>query len=295
VRGWTHLERQRGGIGGRGGPGEKQIELDRRMIGERVKRLKQQLAKIETQRNTQRRSRQKGRDLRVAIVGYTNAGKSTLFNRVTREKTLAQDKLFATLDTTTRRVYIAGPADEHGMTQGVNITLTDTVGFIRDLPHTLVDAFKATLEETIEADYLLHVVDASNPAHLEQMNDVRAVLAEIGAGDLPEIVTYNKIDRRTGVEGGVFSKAADELPTVHVSALTGAGIEALRSYLHTLAAGSASIERYRRDEVAREVQSSDYFKPGRALNTNQNIENGTIHPDLLSSQSSPEASTKNLR
>src|SRR5205085_11807811 len=155
VRGWTHLERQRGSLGKTGGPGEKQIELDRRMIGEQVKKLKERIKKVGRVRQTQRARRVRSGILRVSIVGYTNAGKSTLFNRLTQSKAYAADQLFATLDTTTRRLYLG---------EGAQIALSDTVGFIRDLPHTLVDAFRATLEETIEADLLLHVVDVASEA-----------------------------------------------------------------------------------------------------------------------------------
>src|SRR6185503_11132049 len=170
VRGWTHLERQRGSLGKTGGPGEKQIELDRRMIGERVKKLREKIRKLGKVRATQRSGRSRSGVLRVALVGYTNAGKSTLFNRLTRAETYVADQLFATLDTTTRRVYLG---------EGANIALSDTVGFIRDLPHSLVDAFRATLEETIQADLLLHVVDVSNPKREEHVEAVNAVLAEI--------------------------------------------------------------------------------------------------------------------
>jgi len=187
VRGWTHLERQRGSLGKTGGPGEKQIELDRRMIGERVKKLKERIRKVERVRHTQRSARARSGVLRVAIVGYTNAGNSTLFNALTSQgESYVADKLFATLDTTTRRVYLG----ENAM-----IALSDTVGFIRDLPHSLVESFKATLEEASEADLLLHVVDFANPQHGEQVEAVNDVLEEIGAGDLPQLLVYNQIDR----------------------------------------------------------------------------------------------------
>ncbi|MBL8513496.1 MAG: GTPase HflX, partial [Betaproteobacteria bacterium] len=176
VKGWTHLERQRGGIGVRGGPGETQLEIDRRLVGDRIKRLKVKLEKLAKQRVTQRGRRKRAGVYNVSIVGYTNAGKSTLFNRMARADTLVADKLFATLDTTTRKLYVD---------PGIHVTLSDTVGFIRDLPHSLVAAFQATLTEAREADLLLHVVDTGNPLKETQIEDVNTVLAEIGAQDIP--------------------------------------------------------------------------------------------------------------
>ncbi|MEY2658657.1 MAG: GTPase HflX, partial [Pseudomonadota bacterium] len=164
VRRWTHLERQRGGIGGRGGPGETQIELDRRMIGESIKRIRERLDKVKRQRSTQRRQRQRHHHVGISLVGYTNAGKSTLFNAMVKARTYAADQLFATLDTTTRQLYLGD-----GQGRGQTVSLSDTVGFIRDLPHTLVDAFEATLQEAAQADLLLHVVDASHPDWTEQL------------------------------------------------------------------------------------------------------------------------------
>ena len=222
VKGWTHLERQRGSLGKTGGPGEKQIELDRRMIGEQVKKLKQRLRKVGTVRDTQRAGRTRSGILRVALVGYTNAGKSTLFNRITGAEAYVADQLFATLDTTTRRVYLAADA---------SIALSDTVGFIRDLPHTLVDSFKATLEETIQADLLLHVVDIANPEHHEQVEAVNAVLAEIGASTVPQILVYNQIDRVPGLAPEIVRDAHGKILNIKVSASTGAGIEGLRDAL----------------------------------------------------------------
>jgi len=181
---WTHLERQRGGIGMRG-PGESQLEMDRRMIGSKVRVLRERLQKVQRQRVTQRRARARGSALSVSLVGYTNAGKSTLFNALTRADAYAADQLFATLDTTTRRLWI----DEAG-----SVTLSDTVGFIRELPHTLIAAFRATLEEAIHADLLLHVVDASSEQRDEQIHEVQKVLGEIGAADVPQLLIYNKID-----------------------------------------------------------------------------------------------------
>jgi GTP-binding protein HflX len=223
VRGWTHLERQRGSLGKTGGPGEKQIELDRRMIGERVKKLKERIRKVERVRTTQRQARARSGVLRVAIVGYTNAGKSTLFNKLTAQgESYVADKLFATLDTTTRRVYLG----ENAM-----IALSDTVGFIRDLPHMLVESFKATLEEAVLADLLLHVVDIANPQHHEQVEAVNEVLAEIGAADIPQLLVYNQVDRVPGMPVEVVREPHGKILNIKVSAFTGAGIDRLREVL----------------------------------------------------------------
>jgi GTPase len=229
VRRWSHLERQRGGIGTRGGPGEAQIELDRRMIDDRVKGLKARLEKVKRQRSTQRRARERQGVFRVSLVGYTNAGKSTLFNALTRAGTYAADQLFATLDTTTRQLYLGD--------LGRQVSLSDTVGFIRDLPHRLVEAFQATLQEAADADLLLHVVDASSPTRDEQMAEVDRVLAEIGAADVPQILVFNKIDRleadaRPRVRADVLLRPdGREIPRVFVSAAAGDGITALRDDL----------------------------------------------------------------
>jgi len=232
VRGWTHLERQRGSLGKTGGPGEKQIELDRRMIGERVKKLKERLVKVGRVRDTQRARRSRSGVLRVAIVGYTNAGKTTLFNRVAQSKGYAADQLFATLDTTTRRVYVG---------EGASITLSDTVGFIRDLPHMLVDAFRATLEESVEADLLLHVVDAASPSRDEQIAAVDTVLEEIGADQVPQLVVFNQIDRVPGMSPEVVRDSSGNILNIKVSALTGAGIEGLRTVLAETARNEGSL------------------------------------------------------
>jgi GTPase len=232
VRGWTHLERQRGSLGKTGGPGEKQIELDRRMIGERVKKLKERLAKVGRVRDTQRARRGRSGVLRVAIVGYTNAGKTTLFNRVAQSKGYAADQLFATLDTTTRRVYVG---------EGASITLSDTVGFIRDLPHMLVDAFRATLEESVEADLLLHVVDAASPSRDEQIAAVNTVLEEIGAADVPQLVVFNQIDRVPGMSPEVVRDSSGNILNIKVSALTGVGIDGLRTVLAETARNEGSL------------------------------------------------------
>lgn len=220
VRGWTHLERQRGGVGMRG-PGEKQLETDRRLIGMRVKALRDRLAKLGKQRRTQRRSRARQHVLSVALVGYTNAGKSTLFNALTRAGTYAADQLFATLDTTTRKIYLP---------QVGEVVLSDTVGFITRLPHDLVAAFRATLEATAKADLLLHVIDSASPGRERQIEAVDKVLAEIGADAVPQLRVYNKLDL-TGVAPGVGRDEYGKLQSVYVSAQSGAGLELLRDAL----------------------------------------------------------------
>ena len=220
VRGWTHLERQRGGLSKTGGPGEKQIELDRRMIASRVKQLRQMLKKLERQRGTQRRSRARNRQFTVSLVGYTNAGKSTLFNRLTRAESYVADQLFATLDTTARRCWLG---------EGEAVVLSDTVGFIRDLPTQLVEAFKSTLDEAVQADLLLHVVDAASDVKENQMEAVGEVLAQIGAGDIPALVVYNKADKAP-LAAGLQRDPKTGLPrSIGVSALTGEGLDDLRA------------------------------------------------------------------
>ena len=219
VRGWTHLERQRGGLSKTGGPGEKQIELDRRMIGVRVKQLREKLRQLERQRHTQRRSRARSDVLSVSLVGYTNAGKSTLFNALTRAGAYAADQLFATLDTTSRRCYVG---------EGVNVVLSDTVGFIRGLPHQLVEAFKSTLDETARADLLLHVVDAASPAREEQIAEVERVLAEIGADHVPRVLVLNKIDLAQRAPSTEGPDSRGNIAVVSVSAAQGLGLELLR-------------------------------------------------------------------
>lgn len=225
VRGWTHLERQKGGIGLRG-PGETQLETDRRLIGKRVKLLKEKLAQCRQRREIQRRARARGQVLSVSLVGYTNAGKSTLFNSLTHADAYAANKLFATLDTTTRRVFLPDAG---------SIVVSDTVGFIRDLPHELVAAFRATLEETIRADVLLHVVDASSDVRDAQMAEVGRVLAEIGADRIPVILVWNKIDLGE-VLPGIDRDEHGKIHRVRLSARTGAGMEHLRSALAEMAA-----------------------------------------------------------
>lgn len=220
VRGWTHLERQRGGIGLRG-PGETQLETDRRLIGQRVKMLQSRLATLQKQRATQRRARQRRGAYSVSLVGYTNAGKSTLFNALTHADTYAADQLFATLDTTSRRVWLGPQA---------TMVLSDTVGFIRDLPHELVAAFRATLTETLEADLLLHVIDAADPLRHERIGHVEAVLDEIGALDVPRLEVMNKIDA-SGGEPSVIRDEDGSIVRVGISAATGAGLDGLRTAL----------------------------------------------------------------
>lgn len=220
VRGYGHLQSQKGGIGLKG-PGETQLETDRRLIGQKITALKKQLAQVKKQRATRRKSRMEGRLKTFAIVGYTNAGKSSLFNRLTKADVLAKDQLFATLDTTARRLFLSHEA---------GVILTDTVGFVRDLPHKLVSAFSATLEETALADVLLHVVDASNPDFERQMDDVNVVLEEIGAHEVPQLVVYNKIDLLPeGVrDAGVLRDNSGRTVGVNISVAKSLGLDALR-------------------------------------------------------------------
>lgn len=239
VRRWSHLERQSGGIGMRGGPGETQIELDRRMIGDAIKRTKERLEKVKKQRATQRRQRERRDAFNISLVGYTNAGKSSLFNALVKARAYAADQLFATLDTTTRQLYL-GEA-------GRSVSLSDTVGFIRDLPHGLVDAFAATLQEAADADLLLHVVDASNPGHPEQIAEVMRVLHDIGAAQVPQLLVFNKLDAidaerqpqrlrdHMDVEGLSVTR-------VFVSALTGQGLPELRQALADVVAQDRPTE-----------------------------------------------------
>ncbi len=250
VRRWSHLERQSGGIGMRGGPGETQIELDRRMISEAIKRTKERLEKVKKQRATQRRQRERRDAFTISLVGYTNAGKSSLFNALVKARTYAADQLFATLDTTTRQLYLG----EAGRT----VSLSDTVGFIRDLPHGLVEAFAATLQEAADADLLLHVVDASNPEHPEQIAAVQRVLHEIGAGDQPQLLVFNKIDAMDPARAPrqrLDSVEVDGrlLPRLFVSAQDGTGLPDLRAWLAT--------------EVARKSGGTPPQDPGHVLET----------------------------
>ena len=241
VRRWSHLERQSGGIGMRGGPGETQIELDRRMIGDSIKRTRERLEKVKRQRGTQRRQRHRRDAFTISLVGYTNAGKSTLFNALVKARAYAADQLFATLDTTTRQLYLG---DNQG--GGRSVSISDTVGFIRDLPHGLIDAFQATLQEAADASLLLHVVDASNDNYLEQMDEVHKVLAEIGADNVPQVLVFNKLDAMSDDKKplqmqDIFSIDGVDTPRLFVSAQTGEGVPALRAYLSQNLATTATF------------------------------------------------------
>jgi len=222
VRGWTHLERQKGGIGLRG-PGETQLETDRRLLSVRIKTIRKRLAKVQGQRQQGRRNRKRRDAITVSLVGYTNAGKSTLFNRVSGAGVLVEDKLFATLDPTMRRVDLG---------QNEQIVLADTVGFIRHLPHDLVTAFHSTLEETREADLLLHVVDASSERRDENINSVNVVLDQIEADKVTQIIVYNKIDLLADTPARVDRDESGKVWRIWVSASSGAGIDDLRKILH---------------------------------------------------------------
>jgi len=239
VRRWSHLERQSGGIGMRGGPGESQIELDRRMIGDSIKKIKERLVKVKKQRQTQRRQRERRDAFNISLVGYTNAGKSTLFNALVKARTYTADQLFATLDTTTRQLYL-GEA-------GRSVSLSDTVGFIRDLPHGLIDAFQATLQEAVDADLLLHVVDAASPHFLEQIAEVQRVLGEIGAADIPQILVFNKLDaidptQRPLQLEDIFDLSGVRTPRIFLSAKDGEGVAALRQQLARRVSGDVLPE-----------------------------------------------------
>lgn len=232
VRRWSHLERQRGGIGGRGGPGETQIELDRRMISDGIKRTRERLIKIKRQRTTQRRQRERCDTFNISLVGYTNSGKTTLFNTLVKAQAYVADQLFATLDTTTRELYLGEI--------GRSAALSDTVGFIRDLPHGLINAFQATLQEAADADLLLHVVDVSNPSFPEQITQVVRVLTEIGAEKVPQVLVFNKLDmlipsQRPALIEDTYEVDGRQLRRIFVSAQKGDGLLELRQHLSLLA------------------------------------------------------------
>lgn len=248
VRGWTHLERQKGGIGLRG-PGETQLETDRRLIGKRVKLLKDRLAKLKQQRGIQRRARSRNRVMSISLVGYTNAGKSSLFNVLTHADSYAADQLFATLDTTTRQLFLPDVGE---------LVISDTVGFITRLPHTLVESFRATLEETIQADLLLHVVDAASPMRDKYIIEVNKVLAEIGAASVPQILIMNKIDLCASTAGIVHDEYG-KIQEIRLSAKTGTGVAYLRETLATA--------------------KLDFMLP-TTQNTQANIVNNEYHPEL---------------
>jgi GTPase len=222
TRYWSHLSRQRGSTGSIGGEGESQLEADRRKLSERLEKIDSELELVRRQRETQRAGRQRSEWPLASIVGYTNAGKSTLLNKLTGATVLAEDKLFATLDPTTRRLKL--PTKQ-------NVLLTDTVGFIKKLPHGLVEAFKATLEEVVQADLLLHVVDISHPQAQEQIDAVNTVLMEIGAAEKPVLMIFNKVDQ---IVGSVSAAMREKFPqAVSISAKTGAGIAPLLAELGT--------------------------------------------------------------
>ncbi|GJM13417.1 MAG: GTPase HflX [Pseudohongiella sp.] len=247
-RGWTHLDRQKGGVGMRGA-GEKQLELDQRMIGHRIKAINKSLEKVRGQRDQGRRSRRRAEVDTLSLVGYTNAGKSSLFNKMTQAHTYAADQLFATLDSTLRRITLKnyGP-----------VIVADTVGFISHLPHQLVEAFRATLEETAQADLLIHVVDAANEFHPDHICEVDKVLEEIGAKSVAQLLVFNKIDLLPGIEPHVQRDENGKPRKVWVSAKTGAGLDLLHSAMSELLAGSMAVETLRVSPSQTKLRSQLY-------------------------------------
>ena len=278
VRRWSHLERQQGGTGVRGGPGETQIELDKRMIGDRIKQTKERLEKVKKQRRTQRKSRERSGTFKVSLVGYTNAGKSTLFNALVKADTYVANQLFATLDTTTRSMYLQQVE--------ASVSLSDTVGFIRDLPHKLVEAFRATLQEAADADLLLHVIDAASPLLQEQFDEVQRVLHEIGADEVPQVLVYNKLDRLDVAQrpenlvDEIEGERGVRTPRVFVSALSGEGLDALRQAIADalIASLDAPREDFDRDERFAQPELDD--------NDDHLVEDGDSKDPLLSPSSS---------
>ena len=275
VRRWSHLERQRGGIGTRGGPGEAQIELDRRMIGERIKNIKKQLDRVKRQRGTQRRARERNLTFRVSLVGYTNAGKSTLFNALVNGDAFAANQLFATLDTTTRKLYL-GDLERQ-------VSLSDTVGFIRELPHLLIDAFEATLREAADADLLIHVVDGSSAEAFEQMAEVERVLGEIGAGEVAQIAVFNKLDRLEPTErpralvDGMELPSGRHVPRVFASATSGEGLDALRGLIAAAATGQSAEPRALNDAALAPLSTQAAGSDGEAESADSDAQDGTYH------------------
>jgi GTP-binding protein HflX len=261
IRGWTHLERQKGGIGLRG-PGETQLETDRRLIGERVKMLRARLAKLRKQHETQRRARGRNQTFSVSLVGYTNAGKSTLFNTLTKAGVYVANQLFATLDTTSRRLYLGGAVG--------NVVVSDTVGFVRELPHQLVAAFRATLEETIHADLLLHVVDGASPVRMEQIEQVNEVLREIGADHIPQILVWNKIDA-AGLEPGVERDEYDKISRVFISAQSGAGLDLLRDAIVEAAQAASGPTRFQDEQDDAQAPYTHAEAPAESMPTSTHV------------------------
>ncbi|WP_305073367.1 ribosome rescue GTPase HflX [Propionivibrio sp.] len=242
VRGWTHLERQKGGIGLRG-PGETQLETDRRLLGKRVKVLRERLDRVQRQRKVQRRARSRGDVLGVSLVGYTNAGKSTLFNALTHTGAYAANQLFATLDTTSRRLWIG---------EAGNIVISDTVGFVRDLPHELVEAFHATLDATAQADLLVHVVDSASPSRERQIAEVNKVLTEIGASQVPQLLVMNKLDL-TDLPPAVERDEYGKITQVRLSAKRGDGVPLLREALAEIALENLRSSREQYDKAGTDL------------------------------------------